>query len=268
MRFRAEDLSFERVTDALKRRMEDLPVAYAWSLSDIAKANRAALSQLRGSCAGETIVIICNGPSINRTDMQLVRPHKSIGMNRAYLMYDTWGFQPTYFTSINYLVLNQFADDIRQLPGPKFVDFALRDILRPEDGFLYFRIPPRINDRFQADIRNPITSGGTVTYVTLQLAYFLGFSKVVIVGMDHRFSAKGVANTTRTRTENEDKDHMHPDYFPKGIAWQLPDLYRSELAYAKARDAFAKDGREIIDATVEGACTVFRKASLEEALAT
>jgi len=109
-------------------------------------------------------------------------------------------------------------------------------------------------------------SGGTVTFVTLQLAYFLGFSKFVIVGMDHRFSAKGVANATRTRTENEDKDHMHPDYFPKGVAWQLPDLHRSELAYAMARDAFAADGREVIDATVGGACTVFRKDTLESAL--
>jgi len=266
MRIKARELSVERVVRAVARRVADLPAATAWSQGDVAEANRGALGKLHGSCAGETAVIICNGPSLNKTDMQLVGKFKSIGMNRAYLMYEQWGFEPTFFTSINHLVLTQFSDDIRKLAGPKFVDFHLRGLLQPEDGFLYFRVPPRLHDRFVGDIREPITSGGTVTFVTLQLAYFLGFSKVVIVGMDHRFSAKGHANAKQTRTENEDKDHMHPDYFPKGITWELPDLHRSELAYALARDAFAADGREIIDATVDGACSVFRKESLEVAL--
>jgi hypothetical protein len=111
-----------------------------------------------------------------------------------------------------------------------------------------------------------MASGGTVTYVSLQLAYYLGFTKVIIIGMDHRFSAVGIPNVAETRTEENDRDHVHPNYFPKGMKWQLPDLHRSELAYREARKAFERDGRRIIDATVGGACEVFPKMALADAV--
>ena len=53
--------------------------------------------------------------------------------------------------------------------------------------------------------------------------------------------------------------HFHPNYFPKGSKWQLPDLLRSEIAYRIARRAFEDNGREIVDATVGGNCPIFEK---------
>jgi hypothetical protein len=91
----------------------------------------------------------------------------------------------------------------------------------------------------------------------------MGFSQVVLIGVDHRFTDQGTPNKEETRPEAEDANHFHPDYFPPGSRWQLPDLLRSELAYAKAREAYEAAGRQILDATVNGACPVFDKVHFE-----
>jgi hypothetical protein len=88
----------------------------------------------------------------------------------------------------------------------------------------------------------------------------MGFDEVILIGVDHNFADKGTPNKTEVRTQERDDNHFHPDYFPKGARWQLPDLVRSELAYALARQAFEQDGRRILDATADGKCPVFEKA--------
>lgn len=265
-RFSLSEITAERVVGHLRRRLDYLSSWKNWYASDVGRANQIALERLRNKHAGQRAIIICNGPSLNQTDMSKVRGEISFCMNRSYLMFDDWGLTPTYFSITNELVLQQFLGDIQALPMPKFTDFAYRDLLEPTHGTTYFRLPPRLADKFEGDLRKPISSGGTVTFATLQIAYFLGFRDVIIIGMDHRFTAKGVPSAAEVRSTDVDQDHVHPNYFPKGMKWELPDLVRSELAYRQARTHYENDGRRIIDATVNGACNIFEKMSLEEAL--
>jgi hypothetical protein len=98
----------------------------------------------------------------------------------------------------------------------------------------------------------------------LQLAFFMGFSTVVIVGMDHRYSYAGLPNEPHA-LQGPDPNHFEPSYF-SGHTWYNPDLVNSERFYAMAREAYEVAGRRIIDCTVDGACTVFEKGRLEEVL--
>jgi hypothetical protein len=116
-----------------------------------------------------------------------------------------------------------------------------------------------IKDSFQYDLTQPMVFGGTVTYVALQIAYFMGFRKVILIGLDHNYVDKGIPNRTETRSVDVDQSHFHSQYFPKGSKWQLPDLLRSELDFEIARKAYEKDGREIVDATIGGKCQIFNK---------
>jgi len=86
----------------------------------------------------------------------------------------------------------------------------------------------------------------------------MGFSEVILIGVDHNFATKGKPNTTIT-SEGDDPNHFDPKYFGKGFRWQLPDLETSEIAYRMARNAFEADGRKVVDATVGGKLTVFPK---------
>jgi hypothetical protein len=97
-----------------------------------------------------------------------------------------------------------------------------------------------------------------VTYVALQLAYFMGFEQVILIGVDHSFSTKGKPNTTVT-SQGNDPDHFNERYFGKGFRWQLPDLVTSERAYLCARQAYEDAGREVLDATVGGKLNTFLK---------
>jgi len=99
----------------------------------------------------------------------------------------------------------------------------------------------------------------------MQLAYFMGFKQVILIGVDHSFTTKGTANTTVVST-GDDPNHFHPGYFVKGFRWQLPDLETSEIGYALAKEAYQKDGREILDATVGGKLQIFPKVNFDSIL--
>lgn len=265
-RFNLSELTPNRLYDAMFRRLADIPSAVSWETSAKAAANKERIAQLRNTHSGENCVIVCNGPSLRDINMTELTDHFKITMNRAYLSFSEWGWISDLHVSINGLVIEQFSRELGQLSIPLFTSYNYRRLFRGRKNTLFLRIPNSLGDRFETDLTGPISAGGTVTFAALQIAYYLGFKRAVIIGMDHRFSAKGTPNTTQDRIESADRDHFRPDYFPKGSKWQLPDLYRSELAYALARRAFEADGREVIDATVNGACDVFPKMSLEEAL--
>jgi hypothetical protein len=93
----------------------------------------------------------------------------------------------------------------------------------------------------------------------------LGFKKVVIVGMDHQYEYDGEPNQTKV-LHGDDPNHFAKDYFGGGQEWDNPDLTKAEESYRIARKVFEEDGREIIDATVDGACTIFKKMDLRESL--
>lgn len=265
-RFHLSELTPKRIYEAISRRLTDIPSALSWETSAEAAANRERIAEMHDTHSGETCVIVCNGPSLRHIDMTQLADHFKITMNRAYLSFEDWGWASDLHVSINDLVVEQFLEELGQLSMPLFTSYNHRHFFEERRNTLFLRIPNSLTDRFETDLTQPIRAGGTVTFTALHIAYYLGFKRVIIIGMDHRFSARGTPNATQDRIESADQDHFRPDYFPKGSKWQLPDLYRSELAYDAARRAFEADGREVIDATVNGACEVFPKMSLAEAL--
>jgi len=104
--------------------------------------------------------------------------------------------------------------------------------------------------------------GCTVTYCAMQVAYYLGFHTVILVGVDHNFKVSGKPHQLVT-SETNDLNHFHPAYFGKGVEWQYPDLAGSEVSYRVAKEMYEKDNRKIIDATVGGCLTVFEKCNYE-----
>jgi len=105
--------------------------------------------------------------------------------------------------------------------------------------------------------------GATVTFVALQLAYWMGFQRAVLAGVDHNFSAAGPAHRLVT-SAGADADHFDPRYFGAGYQWQFPDLVTSEIAYRAARRAYEREGREVLDGTVGEKLEVFEEIRLED----
>lgn len=223
------------------------------------------LSAAENEFRGERAVILGNGPSLRETDLSLLQAEATFGLNRVSLLFDQMGFPTTFLVCINDLVLQQVATELASTPSRRFFRRSSRKKIPRElrDGiaFLHSNEVPR----FSTDPRHGVWEGATVTFVALQLAFWMGFEEVLLVGVDHRFSTTGPANATVV-SGGDDPNHFAPNYFGKGFAWQLPDLEMSEHAYRAAHRTFLAAHRRVIDCTVGGALTVFPKSSLETEL--
>jgi len=243
--------------DAL-RRIPELPGAYLhpWRRESIRR-----LAALKDIHKGKRAFVIANGPSLKQTDMSRLKNEFTFGMNRIYLMFPELGFSTTYLTVINDLVIEQTAGDLAALSLPKFIawhsrrHFPRQLLMTQLPTFLYTSYT---GPHFSRDVRGRVWEGATVTNVTLQLAFHMGFQQIILIGADHNYTATGKPNTTVV-SQGDDPNHFSPAYFGKGFRWQLPDLETSEVGYAMAREAYHKAGREVLDATVAGKLTIFPK---------
>jgi hypothetical protein len=137
-----------------------------------------------------------------------------------------------------------------------------RKIITTKENF-YF-VYTGAKSTFIPDITQKVCEGSTVTYVAMQIAYYMGFQNVFLIGVDHSFKARGKPYK-KLFLPGEDINHFDPNYFGNQ-EWQLPNLEASEAAYGMANYFFHKNGRKIYDATVNGRLNVFPKMSFEEAL--
>jgi len=92
-------------------------------------------------------------------------------------------------------------------------------------------------------------------FFALQVAFYMGFQQVILVGVDHSFGGS--------------ESPSNGDYFTHGYiahdttSLAARNLRQWELAYELARRAYEADGREVLDATVAGKLQVFRKVAYE-----
>lgn len=241
------------------RDLPQLPEAYLhpWRRRSIER-----LAELKDRYKGERAFIIGNGPSLKNTDLSKLKDEYSFGMNRIYLMFEELGFSTTFLSVVNDLVIEQTAADLAALDMPKFLTWRSRkhfsaDAFKgdPEKmpTFLYSTYDA---PSFSRDVRGRLWEGATVTYVTIQLAFHMGFEQMILIGVDHNYQASGKPNTTVT-SQGDDPNHFSANYFGKGFRWQLPDLETSEIGYRMARTEIERSGRSIVDATVGGKLRIF-----------
>jgi hypothetical protein len=224
--------------------------------------SKQKLANFKDIHKGERCFIIGNGPSLKDTDLRRLRDEYTIGMNRIYLLFPELGFTTSYYLSVNNLVIEQCVEEIRSLPISKFISWRARSLFQPTADTI-FLFTTYTGPKFARDARERLWEGATVTYTALQLAFHMGFSQVILIGVDHNFVTKGPPNTTVV-SDGDDPNHFHAAYFGKGFRWQLPDLEISELAYHMANEVYSISGRQVIDATVGGKLSVFRKVNFED----
>jgi len=220
------------------------------------------LDRLKGRHTGQRVILVANGPSLNDMDLKFLSREVTIGLNKIYLGFKKFGFYPRYFVAVNDKVISQSVQQINALNCVKFISERNAHLI-PQSALTYHINTVAPVTRFCNDITKGVHEGWTVTYAALQIAYFLGFKEVIIIGMDHRFEYTGNPNEA-SRLDSADTNHFSPDYFGGGQVWDNPDLAHSEESYRIARAEFEKDGRRIIDATYKGACNIFEKADYRQ----
>lgn len=205
-------------------------------------------------------VILCNGPSLNDVDFSLLEGVTTFGLNKINLLFDRTTFRPSFIVAVNPLVIEQNREFYESTNIPIFLDAA------NSHGRLKYK-PNHFHlccyeNGFSKNAAHFISQGGTVTFVAMQLAYFMGFSRVALVGCDHHFSDSGTPHETLL-CGKQDSNHFDQRYFANQI-WHAPDLFQSEASYRTAHIAYQMDQRKIINASKKTDLTVFQKMDLRE----
>lgn len=224
------------------------------------------LAGLKGAFKGHRCVVIGNGPSINQMDLSALGSEYTLGMNRIYLKFEEWGFETDALACVNGTVITQFWEDFSKLKTIKIFNWRHAREMVDDERTLLLASRPGVDP--QGDIEEGLyNSGYTVTNTCLEIAYFLGFSEVILIGVDHSYVQPRGHGGKSIVSQGDDPNHFDKNYFGKGVTWQLPNLKGSEYVFQCMRDLYEKDGRRIIDATLGGKLDIFEKGELGEVLA-
>jgi hypothetical protein len=222
---------------------------------------------------GQRCFIMGNGPSLNRCDLTLLKSEVTFGVNSIFLNEPTMGFRPTYYVVEDLFVAEDRAPQIKAFDGPtkffgNYLDYCLGGC--PDSIWLnvcidYSEYPgfPHFSD----NAARMLWCGGTVTFICLQLAFYMGFQEVILLGFDHNYvipSDAVISNRNDILSVSEDPNHFHPDYFGKGYRWHDPNVSRMERSFIRAREHYEASGRLIRNATVGGHLEVFPRVRYEE----
>src|SRR5262245_6872555 len=244
-------------------------------------ANERRFLALRDRYQGRRCVIVGGGPSLKKTNLGLLAGEVTFCVNGFYHLLPDAGFTPTFYVVEDRLVAEDNADALNDLKGTtKIFPEDLRYRLRGGDDTIFVAFDRYYEDpdnpspawpRFADHRREPGASrfywGGTVSYLNLQLAYYMGFSLVVLIGMDLSYAAPTTGVAHVMTSTGDDPNHVHPAWFGAGKRWHDPQVDRMARAFARARDVFERDGRHVVNATVGGRLEVYERVPLEAALA-
>jgi len=238
------------------------------------------LSKFRGIHKGKRCFIVGNGPSINQMDLTLIANEFTFAVNGIFFKTDECGFRPYYYVVEDYHVMRDNLQRIKQyrpreggakfLPARFRLDFLGADqdtyFLNMNRGFYDSRSPYYETPRFSADASRNIYCGQSVTIANLQLAYYMGFSEVYLIGMDfsYKIPDSALVDGNVIESTEDDVNHFHPDYFGKGKKWHDPKLHNVLKSYQLCKLMFQLDGRNIFNATKGGMLEVFPRADYDQ----
>ncbi|WP_083199230.1 6-hydroxymethylpterin diphosphokinase MptE-like protein [Sphingobium sp. Ndbn-10] len=238
----------------------------------------SALESLRDSCKGKRCFIVGNGPSLNKMDLSKLSDEYSFAVNGIFYKTEECGYRPTFYVVEDRHVILDNVDEIKKFqPAPggfRFFPARYRFKIGAGDNtfFLNFNrgfYDPRSSfyetPRFSTDASRRVYCGQSVTIVNIQIAYWLGFSEVYLIGMDFSYNIPDSAKVDGNVLESTEDDinHFHPDYFGAGKKWHDPKLHNVLKSYMMCKFMFELDGRKIFNATAGGNLNVFERADYD-----
>jgi len=148
------------------------------------------LSDFNNLHSGATVLLVGNAPNLKETPPEWF-DYPSFGMN-TICKYATW--RPTYYTAVDSRVMWEFGEEIVEKYGdiPKFVPTPNLDKWQGPNFYRFYHRPGKLwpwnnESLWPRDFLSlPGITYGCVMHIAMQLAYFMGFSRMLVIGMEHK----------------------------------------------------------------------------------
>lgn len=186
---------------------------------------------------GETALIMACGPSLNAIPEPFFDEYASFGLNRSYIKYE-----PEYFVGVEPGLFVGCLREIKELDCEKFIPSQYCEVVR--NSYPLRSIQAEVFSETPPDVYE----GWTVTYVALQIAYWMGFETVLIAGLDHRYKEQGA-----------ESDHFNPGYNTSEERYYPPRFDKVEAAYRMADEHYKAHNRRIVNISPGTACDIFEQ---------
>ena len=234
-------------------------------------ANGKKLAKYKNKHIGQRCFIVANGPSLRAEDLDILQKRGEItfGMNRIYKLFDQTSWRPTYYVCEDELIAQSQQTEINAIEAKaKFIPIELKWWHGVEiENALYFHLNYREEERFpfafSTDIAHQMDCRGTVTFTCMQLAAYMGFSEIYLLGVDHNY------RVTIDINGNTVTDPNAKDYFCEGYDTDIKDVVVHDMgnntrAYMDAKKYCDTTGRTTIyNATRGGKLEVFQRVDFD-----
>lgn len=206
--------------------------------------------------------IIGNGPSLTPEDLDVLAEHNEFcfGSNMIHKIYPKTKWRPNYLGVCDYFTLQRLDIILENNSCPMFLADAVSLYFSPfqYENQNFFRVMFNRDNfyrvlQFGTDLTNGvIPSGFTISYTLIELAVYMGFEEIYLLGMD---------NTDLSKHFSEDYASEVPPQYNVSEALHLL-VFKN--AFKRAKAASAEYGFKIYNATRGGYLEEFERVNFDE----
>jgi hypothetical protein len=222
----------------------------------------------------ERVFVIGNGPSINTQNLLLLKNEFTICSNAFFLKYPEINWRPTIFTIEDHLPANEYASFFKSdIDSLKIIPYDLKDTIGLTSSIIYINFLRTYGPsflpfwpKFSNDFLRQSYWGGTVSYLSIQIASYFKPKKIYLIGTDLKYKEppdldkSGDIYTSRS----DDVNHFHPDYFGIGKKWHNPKVNVMQKSFNAAQKYLRKNNINLINSTNGGNLRMIERVTFED----
>ena len=227
------------------------------------KKKLKGIKAFRNKFLGQSCFIIGNGPSLTAKDLESIKEYKSFASNSIFKIFPETNWRPDYYGVCDKLYYEQHKSNIlSNIDIPSFYPLDL-DVLKRQHDFFYLRQQKFFSKKrplFSSRADLMLFDGSTVTYMLIQLAVYMGFKKIYLLGVDFSYS-KTINNKGQILRNNLIKDYFNNDNSENNLV--VPNLEQSYLSYKSALKYTSKNGIDIINLSRKSKLDLFELSNIK-----
>jgi hypothetical protein len=228
---------------------------YYLYIEHIKKRNRAwDLSIFHDIYAGKRCVIVATGPSLTMKDLDSIGELYSFSMNSIFMSFDKTNWRPSFYFIQDRKVFKKIKKNVPWKELDTIFLGSMIPFIKKKNIRTFYYVHDLLNHylkntiyefQFSSDCNKNIYDGFTITYSIIQMAIYMGFKEIYLLGVDCNYSEK--------------KQHFAP-YGERII--DTPEE-RMISAYKVAKEYADAHGIKIYNATRGGKLEVFERVDFD-----
>lgn len=228
------------------------------------------LQKIKNIHEGERCFIVANGPSLQISDLELLHRTGAItfAMNRIYKLFHETSWRPTYYVCEDINIFHESLDEINNVPAEKKfipINHKWYHNINVDDALYFWANYDRTKDypdSFSTNIAKQMDSLGTVTFTCLNIAAYMGFKEIYLLGVDHNYRVT-INEQGQTVVDDMAKDYFCESYDNDIKNIVVHDMGQNTRAYRKAKKYCDEHGIYIYNATRGGKLEVFPRVDFD-----